>query len=148
VRSGLVTDEIAAVPASAHQLHMVLDELVHTWGMLMLGQWPRERFLGAGGLPELDGVPAADGDAVAPAASGVAMAVIEEPLQASWRPVPIAVANMAGATLGRIMRKLLGSERRVARARHDDAHLRAEEEVDEGESDSGGESVVVSESAA
>ena len=75
--------------AGKRQLHMVLDELVHTRGMLLLGRWPRKLFLGDADVQEYDV------DIYAPAAApptdgsgDVSTAATSGTL---WRPVPVAV---------------------------------------------------------
>ena len=114
-----------AAGLSAHELaelHMVLDELVETWGMLMLRFWPQ------GGLlyePEsivaaLAGLDVAEDDdegedhdahEVDDEVPAVATSVV-----ACSEHHPVAVISLAAATLVRILRKLDAPDRRKARA--------------------------------
>jgi hypothetical protein len=122
---GLSEDCTAAFSSAecTAQLHMVFDGLLETWGMVMLGRWPRagliitaecaeaafEQVLGdsedaAGEDPDGSTI---DGDA------GIGGGMHQTPRAAH---VPMAVMNMAGAAVARLLRKLDGPGRRRARA--------------------------------
>ena len=166
VRSGTVTNECAAAGTMAVQLHMVLNKLTQTWGLLMIGQWPRERFLGVTcSLAELDldlssGAPqplqeameglehevgpqpiSAAGEVVGASAALVSRDAEQAPASTIWQPVPVAVVNMAGAALGRLSRLLGGSERRREHTIRENTlfDMDTEEAVDESEGSAGEE---------
>ena len=120
----------AATEDSRMQLHMVFQELVQASCNMSLGVWPKGDLLGepdaaAIALAAQEGGAAEGAEDEGGASAGGAadddtdtdldalLAACIEP-GCEWRPVPVAIAGMAGAAISRIMRKLLAPARRKA----------------------------------